>query len=150
MEEDHGEEEESQEEEMEQEQAPAQASQQQPKGKRQAAKKNTEADPGQFQCLCCRENCRKNQQAVKCVMCSLWAHKIWIKMPDVAFKALEAQQKETGTEFYVCRPCQNFAAKVQYQNGEQNKRNEETERKVSEHAEKIKKNSTEIEELRKK
>ena len=143
MEEDQVEEEESQEEEMDQEQMPTQNTQQQAKGTRRAAKKNTEQEQNQYPCLCCGENCRKNQQAVKCVMCALWAHKACIKMTDTTFKALEAQQKETGTAYYVCHPCQSFAARVQHQLGEQSKKNDETERKVAENVEQTKKNSME-------
>ncbi len=69
-------------------------------------------------------------------------------MSDFVFKALEAQQKETGTAYYVCRPCQSFAARVQHQLGEQNKKNEEVERKVKENEEKINKNTSEINGLR--
>jgi hypothetical protein len=39
----------------------------------------------EFPCLCCGENCTKSQQAVKCIMCALWAHKDCIKMPDSTF-----------------------------------------------------------------
>ena len=151
---DDGGEEDSQEEEMEMEQATAvPPSQQQQKSKKKTVKKNTgsgdQAEAGaQFPCLCCGENCRRNQQSVKCVMCALWAHKNCIKMSDTVFKALEAQQKETGTAYYVCRPCQSFAARIQHQLGEQNKKNEEVEKKVKENEEKINKNSSEISGLR--
>ena len=43
----------------------------------QNPKKGT-SDP----CLCCGECCAKGQLAVKCVICSLWAHKTCLKMPD--------------------------------------------------------------------
>ena len=147
---DNVEDEESQEEDMEQEQsAPVPPSQQTQKTRKKATKKNpAEAADNQFPCLCCGENCRRNQQSVKCVMCALWAHKTCIRMTDTVFKALEAQQKETGTAYYVCRPCQSFASRVQHQIGEQSKKNEETERKTNENKEKINKHTSEIEELR--
>ena len=70
-------------------------------------------------------------------MCTLWAHKNCIKMSDTAFKALETQQRETGTAYYVCRPCQSFATRIQHQLGEQSKKNAETEKRVLENSEKI-------------
>lgn len=125
--------EDSQEEEMDHKQPAATASQQPAKKKGRAAKKTAASDQDagvQFPCLCCGESCKKNQQSVKCVMCALWAHKNCIKMSDAAFKALETQQKETGTAYYVCRPCQNYATRIQHQLGEQNKKNAETEKRV--------------------
>jgi hypothetical protein len=53
----------------------------------------------QYPCLCCGENCTKSQQAVKCLMCTLWAHKDCVRMSDAMFKSLEVQLKETGTSY---------------------------------------------------
>jgi hypothetical protein len=86
--------------------------------------------PAEFPCLCCGENCIKSQSAVKCVMCSLWAHKDCIKMPDSTFKSLEDQIKDTGTAYWVCRPCQSFGQRVKHQFAEVNKRQDETDKRV--------------------
>ena len=106
------------------------------------------ASAPEFPCLCCGDNCAKNQQSVQCIMCSLWGHKSCLKMSDTVFKSLEAQQKEGGTAYSVCRPCQNFAQRVQHQLGETNKRQQETDKKVMENSENIQKNTAEIEKLR--
>lgn len=63
-------------------------------------------------CLACGENCGKNKHSVRCVMCTLWAHKNCVKMTDAMFKSLEQQVKEVGTAYWVCRPCQNFGLRV--------------------------------------
>ncbi len=81
-------------------------------------------------------------------MCSLWAHKNCVKMSDAAFKALDIQQKETGVAYWVCRPCQSFAQRIQHQLGENNKRHEDTERKVDENSRKINENTAEINKLK--
>lgn len=99
-------------------------------------------------CLCCSENCKKSQAAVRCVMCALWAHKTCLKMTDAVFKNLDQQFKETGTAYWVCRPCQSFAQRIQNQFTENNKRHEATERKVEENTKGIGDNKKEINDLR--
>jgi hypothetical protein len=68
--------------------------QQAPKTNRGRKPKNPE-----FPCLACRENCTKSQPAVKCIMCTLWAHKDCVKMPDATFKLLDEQVKESGSAY---------------------------------------------------
>jgi len=76
------------------------------KGKTKAAKQP------EYPCLACGENCRKNQHAVKCMLCALWAHKTCVKMSDGTFQALNLQMRESGSAPWACRPCQNFAQRV--------------------------------------
>jgi ribosome-binding protein aMBF1 (putative translation factor) len=33
-------------------------------------------------------------------------------MPDTTFKLLEDQIKESGSAYWVCRPCQNFGQRI--------------------------------------
>ena len=141
----------SQEEEVEAE--PPASSQAKPQKKKPGRKPgggtaSDQGEGGNYPCLCCGENCRKNQQSVRCVMCALWAHKTCIKMTDAAFKTLEIQQKETGTAYWVCRPCQSFAQRIQHQLGENNKRHEETERRVLENSQNINSHTQELEKLK--
>jgi hypothetical protein len=104
--------------------------------------------PPAYPCLCCGENCTKSQLAARCIMCTLWAHKDCIKMPDATYKALEVQKNETGTAFWVCRPCQSFGQRVQHQFAESNKRHDITEKRVEANARKIEEAGRSIEELR--
>jgi hypothetical protein len=85
-----------------------------------------------FPCLCCGENCTKSQAAVKCIMCTLWAHKDCVKMPDATFKLLEEQVKEGGSAYWVCRPCQQFGQRIKHQFAEVNRRQDESERRIDE------------------
>lgn len=112
-------------------------------------KKTKQQQAPEHPCLCCSAECKKNQAAVKCVMCALWAHKTCLKMPDTVFKSLDQQMKETGTAYWVCRPCQSFAQRVQHRFGENDKRHEATEKKVEENTKEIRVTKNEIEELRK-
>lgn len=114
-----------------------------------ATKKKTKTTSNPEPCLCCGETCRKNQAAVKCIMCTLWAHKTCIKMPDSVHKSLDQQFKETGSAFWVCRPCQSYAQRIQHNFSENNKRHEATEKKVDENAKEIEKNKKEIEDMKK-
>ena len=107
-------------------------------------KKTAPADP----CLCCGDNCAKGQLAVKCVLCSLWAHKTCLKMPDGVYKQLDQQFKETGLAYWVCRPCQSFSQRVKHQFVESNKRHEETEKKVEVHNNRLNQQEKEIEEMK--
>jgi hypothetical protein len=93
--------------------------------------------PPAFPCLCCGENCAKSQHAVRCIMCTLWAHKDCLKMPDNIFKALDDQVKESGTAYWVCRPCQSFGQRVQHQFAESNKRHDMAEKRLDAAAKRI-------------
>jgi hypothetical protein len=81
-------------------------------------------------------------------MCQLWAHKDCLKMTDAAFKSLEDQLKETGTSFWLCRPCQNFGQRIQHQFAENNKRHDATEKRVETNTRRIEEAEKDIEELR--
>jgi hypothetical protein len=59
-----------------------------------------------------------------------WAHKECLKMPDNTFKALDDQVKESGTAYWVCRPCQSFGQRVQHQFAENNKRHDLAEKRM--------------------
>jgi uncharacterized coiled-coil protein SlyX len=93
--------------------------------------------PPAYPCLCCGENCSKSTLAVRCIMCTLWAHKDCIKMSDSTYRGLEAQKNETGTAFWVCRPCQSFGQRVQHQFAESNKRHDATEKRVEANSRRI-------------
>jgi hypothetical protein len=69
-------------------------------------------------------------------------------MSDAAFKSLEDQLKETGTSFWLCRPCQNFGQRIQHQFAESNKRHDATEKRVDGNARRIEEAEKDIEELR--
>jgi hypothetical protein len=69
-------------------------------------------------------------------------------MTDTAYKALEAQKNESGTAFWVCRPCQSFGQRVQHQFAESNRRHDATEKRVDANARKIEDAERNIEELR--
>ncbi len=140
----------SQEEEVEVEQPAASQTKPQRKkpGRKPGGGASDQTEGVNYPCLCCGESCRKNQQSVKCVMCALWAHKTYIRMSDAAFKTLEVQQKETGTAYWVCRPCQSFAQRIQHQLGENNKRHEETEKRVLENTQKITNHTQELEKMK--
>ena len=112
------------------------------KGKTVAKKKTP--DP----CLCCGENCGKGQASVKCVMCELWAHKICIRMPDATYKQLEQMFKETGMAYWVCRPCQNFVQRVKHRFAENDKRHQETEKKVETNTRSLDGHEKEIEDMK--
>jgi hypothetical protein len=92
--------------------------------------KRKKGKPPEYPCLCCGENCNKTQQAVKCIMCALWAHKDCIRMPDTTFRSLDEQMRETGTAYWVCRPCQSFGQRVQHQFAESNRRHDVTEKRL--------------------
>jgi len=98
--------------------------------------------------LCCGENCNKNQPAVKCVLCALWAHKDCLRMPDTVYKSLDQQFRETGLAYWVCRPCQNFSQRVKHQFEESSKRQEETEKRVTENEKGISRHEKDIEDVR--
>jgi hypothetical protein len=106
--------------------------------------------PAEFPCLCCGENCTKSQSAVKCIMCSLWAHKDCLKMPDSTFKSLEEQIKDTGTAYWVCRPCQSFGQRVKHQFSEVSKRQDETDKRVDITERKLSATDRRVEELERK
>jgi hypothetical protein len=116
----------------------SQASQSRPEptaGEQQPAAKNKRGrkpNNPEYPCLCCGENCTKSQAAVKCIMCTLWAHKDCVKMPDNTFKLLEEQVKESGSAYWVCRPCQQFGQRIKHQINETNKRQDENEKKTEE------------------
>jgi hypothetical protein len=93
--------------------------------------------PAEFPCLCCGENCTKTQQSVRCIMCKLWAHKDCIKMSDSTFRTLEEQVKESGTAYWVCRPCQSFGQRVQHQFAENNKRHDMNEKRMDAHEKRL-------------
>ena len=101
-----------------------------------------------YPCLCWGDNDKRNQNSVKCVMYQLWAHKNCVKLSDETFKALLAQLKESGSAYWVCRPCQNFANRNEHKFSEVQKRNEDTDRRVTKNTERIKKSEDNIEELR--
>jgi hypothetical protein len=103
--------------------------------------------PPEFPCLCCGENCNKNQQSVRCIMCQLWAHRDCLKMPDNTFKHLDEQAKE-GTAFWVCRPCQSFGQRVQHQFAENNKRHDTTEKRVEANSRRIAETEKEMDKLK--
>jgi hypothetical protein len=63
-------------------------------------------------------------------MCTLWAHKDCVKMPDATFKLLDEQVKESGSAYWVCRPCQNFGQRIKHQFAETNRRQDEMEKKT--------------------
>jgi len=48
-------------------------------------------------------------------MCSLWCHKECAGISDAFFKNLEQQKKEMGIAYWACRSCLSFAAKMQTQ-----------------------------------
>jgi hypothetical protein len=109
------------------------ASQQQQGGEGPTGKKpgrGRKQKDAEFPCLCCGENCTKTQQSVRCIMCKLWAHKDCIKMSDSTFKTLEEQVKESGTAYWVCRPCQSFGQRVQHQFSENSKRHDANEKRI--------------------
>jgi hypothetical protein len=51
-------------------------------------------------------------------------------MPDNTFKLLEEQVKESGSAYWVCRPCQQFGQRIKHQINETNKRLDENEKKT--------------------
>jgi hypothetical protein len=97
-------------------QPPSEQQQQQTKSKRggrgQTGQGRKPTNNPEYPCLCCGDNCTKSQAAIKCIMCTLWAHKDCVKMPDTTFKLLEDQIKESGSAYWVCRPCQNFGQRI--------------------------------------
>ena len=100
-------------------------------------------------CLCCGENCGKQQLAVKCVLCTLWAHKTCIRMDDATYKHLDQQFRETGMAYWVCRPCQTFSQRVKHQFQENDKRHTETKKRVDSNTARLDTCHTEIEEMKK-
>lgn len=131
--------------------AHAQLSQPQDGARPKRARQLAQAAGGQPEhpCLACGENCGKNKHSVRCVMCTLWAHKACVKMTDAMFKSLEQQVKEVGTAYWVCRPCQNFGLRVQNQLTEANKLNTETAKRVDENTTRINNSERDILELKK-
>ena len=109
----------------------------------QNPKKGT-SDP----CLCCGECCAKGQLAVKCVICSLWAHKTCLKMPDAVYKSLDQQFRDTGLGYWVCRPCQNFSQRVRFEFGEIKEKQVETDRRVDVHERRLNDHEKERDEMK--
>ena len=109
----------------------------------QNPKKGT-SDP----CLCCGECCAKGQLAVKCVICSLWAHKTCLKMPDAVYKSLDQQFRDTGLGYWVCRPCQNFSQRVKFEFGEIKEKQVETDRRVDVHERRLNDHEKERDEMK--
>jgi hypothetical protein len=132
---------------MEDQQTQQPASQQQGGGETGTQKRKGGRPPA-YPCLCCGENCTKSQQSVRCLMCQLWAHKDCLKMSDATFKNLEEQIKESGSSFWLCRPCQNFGQRIQHQFAENNKRHDATEKRVDMNARRIEEAEKDIEGLR--
>jgi hypothetical protein len=118
--------------------------QQAPKNNRGRKTKNPE-----FPCLACGENCTKSQSAVKCIMCTLWAHKDCVKMPDATFKLLDEQVKESGSAYWVCRPCQNFGQRIKHQFAETNRRQDEMEKKTDNLAKRLDNTDKNMDEMKK-
>jgi hypothetical protein len=69
-------------------------------------------------------------------------------MSDATFKNLEEQIKESGSSFWLCRPCQNFGQRIQHQFAENNKRHDATEKRVDMNARRIEEAEKDIEGLR--
>jgi uncharacterized coiled-coil protein SlyX len=69
-------------------------------------------------------------------------------MSDVTYKALETQKNETGTAFWVCRPCQSFGQRVQHQFVESNKRHDATEKRVEANSRKIAETEKEMDKMK--
>ena len=109
----------------------------------QNPKKGT-SDP----CLCCGECCAKGQLAVKCVICSLWAHKTCLKMPDAVYKSLDQQFRETGLGYWVCRPCQNFSQRVKFEFCEIKEKQVETDKRVDCHERRLNDHDRERDEMK--
>jgi uncharacterized coiled-coil protein SlyX len=74
------------------------------------------------QCLGCGKQCTSQQFSVQCTLCSLWCHRECGGISEAYFKALELQMREMGTAFWACRSCLSFAAKVNTQFKDMDKR----------------------------
>jgi hypothetical protein len=62
---------------------------------------------------------------------------------------LEDQRKESGSTYWVCRPCQNFGQRIKHQFAESSKRQDENEKKTAENSKRIDGTERELENLRK-
>jgi uncharacterized coiled-coil protein SlyX len=69
-------------------------------------------------------------------------------MSDATYRGLEAQKNETGTAFWVCRPCQSFGQRVQHQFAESNKRHDATEKRVEANSRKIAETEKEMDRMK--
>jgi hypothetical protein len=66
---------------------------------------NKEASTG----LACSKKFAKADFSVQCTVCGLWIHKSCGNISDEGFKYLDEQFKNTGTAYWACRACTQYA-----------------------------------------
>lgn len=65
-------------------------------------------------CLACSKKFGKSDFSVQCTVCGLWIHKSCANLTDEMFKFLDDQFKLTGTAFWACRACTQYAKQMNH------------------------------------
>ena len=65
-------------------------------------------------CLACSKKFGKSDFSVQCTVCRLWIHKGCANLKDEMFKFLDDQFKLTGTAFWACRACTQYAKQMNH------------------------------------
>ena len=65
-------------------------------------------------CLACSKKFGKSDFSVQCTVCGLWIHKTCGNLTDEMFKFLDDQFKLTGTAFWACRACTQYAKQMNH------------------------------------
>ena len=65
-------------------------------------------------CLACSKKFGKSDFSVQCTVCGLWIHKACANLTDEMFKFLDDQFKLTGTAFWACRACTQYAKQMNH------------------------------------
>ena len=65
-------------------------------------------------CLACSKKFGKSDFSAQCTVCGLWIHKACANLTDEMFKFLDDQFKLTGTAFWACRACTQYAKQMNH------------------------------------
>lgn len=120
-----------------------------PEATAQPSQKNTRGrKPGKVAnpCIVCGKNVTTG--SVQCTLCTLWCHNKCTGLSSESIRGLEIQASEVGTAYWACRACLSYAAKVNRQFQETNRRQDETDAKVRANSDRIAQIERENENLR--
>ena len=65
-------------------------------------------------CLACSKKFSKSVYLVQCTVWGLWIHKTCPNLTDEMFKFLDDQFKLTGTAYWACRACTQYAKNISH------------------------------------
>ena len=68
-----------------------------------------------YPCLKCDIHVKKNEAAIQCNICELWAHQKCADLSDVLFRELVHQAENNGGTFWSCKSCRSASTKFNRQ-----------------------------------